>query len=126
MSIEELNNFTTNDNFDIEVFEVIQKTNDSTSEVQESLRPLFIAGANEYDDKDEYAISEEMQDYDKNYAQHYVDLFADGEMDEDAQAILNGSSGGVFKSTTTADKLGGISPYSGDGAFDPDDLKEPC
>ena len=122
LSIEELNNAMTNDNFDIEVFEIIQETNSSTSQIKEILRPLFIAGDNDYAEKDEYEISEEAQDYNTNYAQHYVEIFADGEMDEDAIDKVNG----VLRVPEGIDRLGGISPYSGDGAFDPDDLKEPC
>lgn len=122
LSIEELNNAMTNDNFDIEVFEIIQEVNADTSEIKEILRPLFIAGETDYMGKDEYQISEEAQDYDTNYAQHYVEIFADGEMDEDAIDKVNG----VLRVPEGMDRLGGISPYAGDGAFDPDDLKEPC
>ena len=123
LSIEELNNSITSDNFDIEVFEIIEQTVGGASETKEILRPLFIAGENDYVDKDEYAIEEEIQDYDANYAQHYVEVFTDGEMDDDAIDKINGT----FKvPLPLGGRLGGISPYSGDGAFDPDDLKEPC
>ncbi len=49
-------------------------------------------------------------------------FFADGEMDEDAMNKVSG----VFIIPTASDRLGGISPYAGDGAFDSDDLEEPC
>lgn len=122
LSIEELNNAVTNDNFDIEVFEIIQQVVGGASETKEILRPLFIAGENDYIDKDEYGIEEEVGDYSIDYAQHYVEIFVDGEMDDDAIDKING----VFKIPQGLDRLGGISPYSGDGDFDPDDLKEPC
>jgi hypothetical protein len=121
ISIEELNNAITNENFEIEIFEIIQQTVGGASETKEILRPLFIAGSSDYAEKDEYSISEEAQDHDSDYAQHYVEIFADGELDNDAIDIING----MMKVPDT-NRLGGISPYSGDGAFDADDLKEPC
>lgn len=122
LSIEELNNAMTNENFDIEVFEIIEEVNADTSETKEILRPLFIAGTNDYEGKDEYAIAEEAEEHNADYVQHYVEIFADGEMDEDAMNKVSG----VFIIPTASDRLGGISPYAGDGAFDSDDLEEPC
>mgnify|MGYP001237275726 FL=1 len=122
LSIAEINNAVTNENFEIEVFEIIQQTVGGAAETKEVLRPLFIGGSGDYSEKDEYGITEESQDYDPNYAQHYVEIFADGELDADAIDMINGA----FRIPDANAVLGGISPYSGDGRFDEDDMKEPC
>lgn len=127
LNIEEINNQFNNENFDIEVFEVIQSPVQLGSDLKEVLRPLYFSFGGEFENKDEYEISEEVTTLNPNYVQHYIDVLADGELDADAIEKLRGKGKG--KADTTIGTLGGETPYGGGdalGRIDPDDSKEPC
>jgi len=118
LDVAELNNDFVDENFEIEIFEIITQTTGG-SETKEVLRPLKFISSEGYGYKNEKEISEEVKLPDNGHVQHYVDLFADGELDTDALDKFSGRKKNIVPGV-------GVSPYGPAIDIDPDDLKEPC
>jgi len=118
IDIAELNNQFGNENFDIEVFEVIEESFGTLDKKREILRPLWFGQPNEVD-YSTHAIDESPPEIDKNYAEHYIDVFVDGELDQSAMDVLFGTKSPQIMPEQT--------PYGVSNVdFDDDELKEPC
>ena len=111
----ELNNYFEDENFEVEVFEVI--THAAGSESKEILRPLKFLSEEGYSNKDDREISYEVKTPDTGHVGHYIELNIDGELDLVDLDKFRGRSTGLGA---------GTSPYGNGTDFDPDDLKEPC
>ena len=122
LDISELNNEFTNENFDVEIFEILTElVGSSTTDKEEILRPLKFSS-----DVDPYSRSELLSEdvilENPDFVGHYVEAFVDGELTTHALDKILGRK-------PVGDVFVGPSPYrSGDvtGQLDPDDLKEPC
>mgnify|MGYP001248115831 CR=1 FL=1 len=117
LDFAELNNIFDDENFDIEVFEIM--TEGAGSETKEILRPLKFLTEESYSKKSDREISYEVKHPDTGHVGHYIVINVDGELDVDDLGKFSGRKKGVGAAT---------SPYgNGDlSDFDPDDLKEPC
>lgn len=117
LDIAEINNQFDNENFEIEVFEIIEENFGTLDKTREILRPLWFA------DPVSFAatspLDEDPQYADPNYSEHYVHVFVDGELDQDAMDKMFGKKAVGFS--------GESSPYGVTGMeLNDDDMKEPC
>lgn len=124
LDVSELNNEFTNENFDVEIFEILTElVGSSTTDKEEILRPLkFSSTADPYSRSE--LLSEDVIMENPDFVGHYVEAFVDGELGQQAIDKLLG------RKSVGANTVTGPSPYrsGGDdkGQLNPDDLKEPC
>ena len=125
LDVSEVNNEFTNENFDMEIFEVLtDPAGPGTSEVKQILRPLKFGASGDPYSKSQL-LSEDAILENPDFVGHFVEAFADGELGRHAIDKLMGRK----TSGASAKTFVGPSPYrSGDstGQLPDDDLKEPC
>lgn len=122
IDISETNNVFENENFEIEVYEILQEDipNPNDSSKREALRPLWFFSNSGYGEEGENTLSELEAATAPEYSEHYVHVNVDGELDEEAIDKLSGRKRIGFDQ---------LSPYglaSNVGDLDDDELKEPC
>jgi len=116
LDFSELNNLFEDENFEVEVFEIISEG--AGSEKKEILRPLKFLTEDDYSNKDDKEITHEVKMPDTGHIGHYIELNVDGELDVDDL--------GKFRGVKLKGLGLGTSPYGTGELTGEDDLKEPC
>lgn len=119
IDISEMNNSFDNENFEIEVYEVLNESSGVGAglETREILRPLWYIESKEYAQESEDTLTEDAEFPDVNYSSHYVHVHVDGELDSDALDKLFGR-----KKIGLPDQ----SPYGLGVDVEDDEQKETC